>query len=288
VYSRDDLARLTDRGRVIVVGMALLDGAVAVVTGAGRGLGRSHAVALAAEGAQVVVNDGDGDEAEAVAAEIVALSGFATVDVAKLTSIVDGRALVERAVTRFSRVDVVVNNAGISRRADVLSIDDNLLSEHLDVHVRATIGTTQGAFAAMADGGSIVNTVSGAGLHPQNGGDTAYGAAKAAVYAATKIAALEGASRGIRVNAVSPLARTRMSERYLADREGDFDPAQVSAVVVYLASGLSADLTGCVIRCGGGELALVDVVREGVLAPSGWTPDAVAAVLRRPSTSTLQ
>jgi NAD(P)-dependent dehydrogenase (short-subunit alcohol dehydrogenase family) len=259
--------------------MGLLDGAVAVVTGAGRGLGRSHALALAAEGASVVVNDADNPEAAEVVSEIVATGASAAVDVARLGSIADGRALVERAVERFGRIDVVVNNAGISHPADIDVIDDGLLSEHLDVHLRATIGTMQGAFRLMSGGGTIVNTVSGVGLHPQRGSDTAYGAAKAAIYAATKIGAIEGASRGIRVNAISPLARTRMSEQFLAGREGDFDPAHASAVVVCLASSLSAGVTGSVVRCAEGELGIVQLVREMVPGPDEWTPEGVAARL---------
>jgi NAD(P)-dependent dehydrogenase (short-subunit alcohol dehydrogenase family) len=253
--------------------MNMLDGRVAVVTGAGHGLGRSHAKALAAAGARVLANDVDATAANACAAEI---GGVA--DHTALHSIADGEAVIAHALDAFGELDIVVNNAGISRRAAIEELDDELLDQHLGVHLKATLGTMKAAFATMRRGGSIINTVSGAGLHPEWGGVAAYGAAKAAIYSVTKIGAIEGGSRGIRVNAISPLARTRMSEAFLNGREGDFDPAQPSAVVVFLASDRASNLTGRIIRCGGNDLGMVELQRVSYREPGAWTPDAVAEV----------
>jgi len=241
--------------------MALLDGRVAVVTGAGRGLGRAHALALAAEGAVVVVNDADGPAAEAVVAEIGAVGGAAATDHTALGSVDDGARLVEAAAARFGRVDVVVNNAGISRPTPVDALDDAVLDAHLGVHLKATIGTTRAAFPGMRDRGwgRVVNTVSGAGLDPQHPASAAYAIAKAGVYAFTKVAAVEGAGHGITVNAVSPLAVTRMSEAFFARAEPEvrqrLDPARVADVVAFLASDLAAAVNGRILRVEGGHVS---------------------------------
>src|SRR5262245_33323858 len=169
--------------------VGLLEGKVAVVTGAGRGLGRAHALALAAAGAKVLVNDVEG--AEAVAKEIAAAGGEAVADGADLATMDGARSVIAHAAEAFGNVDILVNNAGISVRQSLAELDDEVLDLHLAVHVKATIATTQAAFPLMqaAGGGRIVNTVSGAGLKPEHAGTTAYACAKAGVYAATLVAA---------------------------------------------------------------------------------------------------
>ena len=196
--------------------MGVLDGKVAVVTGAGRGLGRAHAIALAAAGASVLVNDVDGDAAAAVVVEITGAGGAAAADLTDLGTMAGARAVIDTAVAAFGTVDVLVNNAGISQRQLLDELDEVVLDRHLAVHLKATIATTQAAFPVMraAGGGRIVNTVSGAGLRPEHPGTTSYTCAKAAVYAATLVAAAEGAPHGIMVNAVSPLAVTPMSAAF--------------------------------------------------------------------------
>jgi NAD(P)-dependent dehydrogenase (short-subunit alcohol dehydrogenase family) len=264
--------------------MGLLDGKVAVVTGAGRGLGRAHALALAAEGAKVLVNDvaGAGD----VATEVEAAGGAAVADGTDLATMDGARAVVARAVDAFGAVHVLVNNAGISVRQPLDELDDAVLDLHLAVHVRATIATTQAAFPLMqaAGGGRIVNTVSGAGLKPEHAGTTSYAVAKAGVYAATLVAAAEGAPHNIRVNAVSPLAITPMSEAFFQSADAAYRqalaPERVSQVVVFLASELAGDLTGRVIRVEGEHLSEAAMVwSEGATAPGGWTPGELAARL---------
>jgi NAD(P)-dependent dehydrogenase (short-subunit alcohol dehydrogenase family) len=272
--------------------MSLLDGKVAVVTGGGRGLGRAYALALAGGGAAVLVNDvgaevtglgTDPGVAQAVVDEITAAGGVAVADDRDLASVDAGMALVASALEQFGRVDTVVNNAGVSRRTSIDELDDALLDLHLGVHLRATVGTTRGAFAAMGAGGGgrVINTVSGAGLDPRYPGSAAYGAAKAAVYGFTKAAAIEGVAHGVTVNAVSPLAVTRMSEAYFARADPSvaaaLDPERVADVVVFLASDLSADITGRVIRVEGGQLSEAYIAWTDGAVADRWEPATLAA-----------
>jgi NAD(P)-dependent dehydrogenase (short-subunit alcohol dehydrogenase family) len=248
-------------------------------------------LALAEAGATVFVNDLDGDVAEVVVKEIAEAGGKAAVDHAELSSVAAGFGLVERAAAAFGRVDVVVNNAGISQRAPIAELDDEMLEAHMGVHLKATVGTTSAAFALMRDGGSIVNTVSGAGLDPQYAGSAAYAAAKGAVFSFTKAAAVEGQGVGIRVNAVSPLAVTRMSEEFFARTDPAASerlaPARVADAVVFLASDLARDVTGRVLRVEGDHVSEAYVAwSEGAYAER-WDARALAArlddVLRRSS-----
>jgi NAD(P)-dependent dehydrogenase (short-subunit alcohol dehydrogenase family) len=270
--------------------MALLDGKVALVTGAGRGLGRSHALSLAAHGATVFVNDvggavggGGRDEsvAESVAEEIRAAGGQAEADHTDISTIAAAGKVVQHAVEAFGRLDIVVNNAGITRRVALVDLDDEVLDLHLGVHLKGTVGTMKAAFPVMADQGegSIVNTVSGAGLLPENAKTTGYACAKAAVYAATLVAAVEGRPLGVRVNAISPLAVTRMSEGFFSrtapGQAERLDPARVSVVVAFLASHLAAGITGRILRVEGEHLCEAHMTwTAGVEAD--WTPELLA------------
>ena len=271
--------------------MALLEGKVAIVSGAGRGLGRAHALTLASHGAAVLVNDlggevrgggRDGTVAEAVAREIVAAGGEAQADDGDVSTVAGAAGVVDRAGSLFGGVDVVVNNAGVSRLATVEELDDEVLDLHLGVHLKGTVGLTRAAFPLMRErgGGSVVNTVSGAGLFPEHPGTAAYASAKAAVYAFTKVAAIEGAAHGIRVNAVSPLAVTRMSEGFFARAQPGaaelLGPERVSVVVAFLASPLARNITGRVLRVEGGHVCEVFTDRTAG-AEAEWIPETLAA-----------
>jgi NAD(P)-dependent dehydrogenase (short-subunit alcohol dehydrogenase family) len=268
-----------------VTGMSRrLDGRVALVTGAGRGIGRAHALALAAQGAAVVVNDvgaqldgsgSDAGPAGAVAAEVVSAGGWGMADITDVASIDGGRRAVARAIDVCGRIDIVVNNAGFGLGGgDVAHPVEAELDALLAVHLKAALGTMAAAFPDMAarGWGRIVNTVSEAALDKRFVGSLGYGAAKAALWSATLVAAAEGAAHGITVNAVSPGARTRLNAELLdtgfragASARLDLNPAHVADVVAYLASEEAGNITGRIFHAAGGE------VREYATARSSRT-----------------
>jgi len=245
--------------------MGALDGRVAVITGAGRGIGREHALLFAAEGAQVVVNDFDADVAETVAKEAggVAVAGdVASWDVA--------RALVEKAVGHFGRLDALVNNAGILRDrflADMTEAEwDAVISVHLKGHFAPLHHAAAYWKAASKSGetvqGAVVNTASASGTFLPNPGQINYGAAKAGIAAMTLVASQELGRYGVRVNGIAPVARTRLTEDVpvvgqlvaAPSDESDFDtyhPSHVSPLVAYLCSAGCA-ITGKLFAVQGG------------------------------------
>lgn len=196
------------------------DGRVAVVTGAGRGLGRSHSLLLASLGAQVVVNDlggskegvgSDAGPAMEVVEEIRAAGGIAVADTHDVGTEEGCEALVQTAIDRFGRIDVVVNNAGISRFATFPEADADNLDRTLDVHVRGTWHTTRAAwphFEAQGYGRVITTTSTGMLGLPNN---LAYATAKGALIGFTRSLAIAAAPKGILVNCIAPNAVTRPS-----------------------------------------------------------------------------
>src|SRR5580704_4300231 len=213
--------------------MSLLDSKVAIVTGGGRGIGRAHCLALAAHGAAVVVNDpGSGlhgestgeTPAEAVAAEITAAGGRAVADHSSVTDWAATEKLIALAVAEFGHLDVVVNNAGILRDRMLFSMTEDDFDAVIAVHLKGTFAMTRHACAYWREeakrgtgkrggevGGRIINTTSGTGLFGTVG-QANYGAAKAGIISLTTIAAMEMARYGVTVNAISPIALTRMTD----------------------------------------------------------------------------
>jgi NAD(P)-dependent dehydrogenase (short-subunit alcohol dehydrogenase family) len=259
--------------------MGSLDGLVAVVTGAGRGIGREHALLLASEGAAVVVNDlggaadgtGAGESpAEQVAEEIRASGGRA---VASRDDVADGagsQRIVETAVREYGRLDIVVNNAGILRDRVLVNLTDEDWDLVVRVNLRGTFLVTRAAgnhWRERSKAGeqvraSVINTSSESGVFG-NPGQANYAAAKAAVASLTQVASKELARYGVRVNAILPQARTRLTEGAFGDalaaKEGEFDrwdPANVSPFVAYLA-GPSTEITGEVFVVGGSRVQRV-------------------------------
>ena len=242
--------------------MGALDGRVAIITGAGRGIGREHALLFAAEGAKVVVNDlgggldgssGEATPAEEVVVEIEAMGGEALANHDDVATWDGGERLVQSAIEAFGDLHVLVNNAGILRDRVLVNLSeedwDAVINVHLKghfvpLHHAATYWREQ-AKAGKIVRASVINTSSTSGLLG-NVGQSNYGAAKACIAALTVITAEELGRYGVRVNAIAPAARTRMTESTpgLSDyvvRPSDaavfdvWDPANISPLVATLA-----------------------------------------------------
>jgi NAD(P)-dependent dehydrogenase (short-subunit alcohol dehydrogenase family) len=239
------------------------DGQVAIVTGAGGGLGRSHALLLASRGARVVVNDlggsvsGEGADlgpAEKVAQEIRDAGGEAVADGHTVSTPEGGEAVVQTAIDAYGRVDIVVNNAGILRDKTFHNLTPDLLEPVLDVHLKGAFYVTRPAWLKMREQGygRVVNTSSQSGILG-NFGQANYGAAKMGLVGLTRVLAIEGAKYNIKVNAIAPIARTRMTEELMGAAAEKLDPELVSPVVAWLASS-DCSVTGEVFTAAAGRV----------------------------------
>jgi len=269
--------------------MGLLDGKVALVSGAGHGIGRAHAVELARHGAKVVVNDlgtsvageGSGRDADAVVDLIASRGGEAVADYGDVGDEQQAAAMVAKGIDSFGRLDVVVNNAGIVRDRAIWNMEADDFDLVMRVHVRGTWLVSRAAARHFREvskstgapvGGRIVNTVSGAGLLG-NFGQSNYATAKAAIMGLTLTLSLELASIGVTVNAIGPGAVTRLSagvsgveaakepDEYDPEGFDPLNPAVSSPVVAWLASDQSAHVSGQCIRA----------MRTQIHLMEGWT-----------------
>lgn len=278
----------------------MLEGKVAVVTGAGRGLGRAYAEALAAAGAAVVVNDIDGDVAKEVVDAITGAGHTAIAEVAAVGSSQFAEALVARAVDEFGRLDIMCTNAGVLRDRTLRNTSDDDFEQVLRTHLWGTFTCGRAAvqrFREQGEGGRLILVGSPAGQRASFG-QTAYSSAKSAIVGLTRTWAVECEKMGVTVNAVIPTALTRMvatipglSEVVEAvesgqpvpeglRRTGLGTPADVAPVIVYLASDAAAGVTGQCVGAGGDRISLwshptevASAVQEG-----GWTAESVAGV----------
>jgi NAD(P)-dependent dehydrogenase (short-subunit alcohol dehydrogenase family) len=271
--------------------MGLLDGRVAVVTGAGRGIGRDIALCLASEGARVVVNDvgvslaGEGgageDPAAEVCAAIVAAGGEAVPDHHSVSDFTAAGELIATATEAFGGIDILVNNAGIVRDRTLVKMDEADYDAVVAVHQKGTFNTTRHAAPIMKDAGygRIVNITSSAGLRG-NFGQTNYGAAKAAIMGMTFVWALELGRYGITVNAVAPAGFTRMTEGLYqgAEPPPDQDPALNAPLVAFLASEDAFFVNGQVLGRTGFAYTIFQTPRQvaEMWQEGGWTPGEVA------------
>ncbi|MEX3654723.1 SDR family oxidoreductase [Mycolicibacterium fortuitum] len=261
--------------------MGALEGRVAVITGAGRGIGREHALLFAREGASVVVNDlggsntGEGADtgpAHEVVDEIVAAGGKAVANTQNIATWDGAARLVEQAISEFGGLDVVVNNAGILRDGFIAGMDESQWDTVLAVHLKGHFSVLRHAAtywkeqskAGNQPNAAVINTASGSGLTIPNAGQVNYGAAKAGIAAMTLVAAEELERYGVRVNAIAPIARTRltlatpgMGALMGEPEEGEvdlFSPANISPLVGYLASE-KCPVTGKVFAVQGGAIS---------------------------------
>jgi NAD(P)-dependent dehydrogenase (short-subunit alcohol dehydrogenase family) len=261
--------------------MGLLDGKVALITGAGGGLGEAYAKLFAREGAAVVVNDlggprdgsgADKSMAEKVADAIKAAGGRAAANGADISTIEGGQSLFNDAIKNFGRADILVNNAGILRDQTFAKAAEADWDRVIRVHLKGTFCATLPVFKWMRDngGGVIVNTSSTSGLIG-NFGQTNYGAAKGGIWGFSNVLAIEGRKYNIRVWTLAPGALTRMTAdlpRYKENPGAALGPDGIAPAVLYMVSELSGDQTGKVLGVSGPR-----GVREmRMMEMEGWTP----------------
>ena len=251
--------------------MGLLDGKVALVTGAGGGLGETHALLLAQEGAAVVVNDlggardgsgGSNSMADQVVEKIKAMGGQAVADYGNVAKEEDANKMVQTAVEHFGKLDFLIANAGILRDKAFKNMTNEMWDIVLDVHLRGTYLTVRAAYNQMMNqesGGSIVVTSSTSGLLG-NFGQTNYGAAKAGIAGFARCLFQEGMKYGIRVNVLAPAAWSRLTEDIFPqgqNMEELLSPDKVSPLVVWLGSDDAKDVTGRTFLATGNTVQLL-------------------------------
>jgi NAD(P)-dependent dehydrogenase (short-subunit alcohol dehydrogenase family) len=275
--------------------MGLLDGKVALITGAGNGIGRAHALLFAREGAKVVVNDlggardgsggGNARPAQQVADEIKAARGQAVANYDDVSERAGAESMVKQAVDSYGQLDICVNNAGILRDKTLLKMDDAMWDLIMKVHLRGTYLVTQAAAKHMAErnkGGRIINTSSVSGLMG-NFGQANYAAAKAGIYGFTRTASMELKKYNITVNALAPVAFTRLTDDLpmmagLPNAKDMLAPEHISPAVLFLASELASDITGTVVAVEGPRMFLFKMIQTpAVVAKDGkeWTAQEI-------------
>lgn len=260
------------------------DNRVALITGAGRGLGRAYALLLASRGAKVVVNDpgvsmqGDGCDAgpaETVVNEIMAAGGEAMANTDSVATPEGGQAMVDAALNAYGRIDVVIHNAGIVRRAPLaeMSVDD--FETVLDVHLRGGFHVVRAALPPMkkAGYGRIVLTGSIGGLYG-NSGVANYCVAKAGLMGLSNVAALEGAEHNIKSNLILPAAVTRMSEGIDTSAFPPMDPELVAPVVGWMAHECCS-ISGEMLISAAGRVARAYAAESRGIYQPGWTLEQV-------------
>lgn len=279
--------------------MRLLEGKVAIVTGAGRGIGRGEALELAAHGAKVVVSDlgttskGDGADtspAEETVALIEKSGGEAVLNTGDVSSWTDTQACIEQAIDTFGGLDIVVNNAGILRDMSIVKMGEQDFDLVINVHLKGTFNMTHHACAywqgeskaGSPRRASIINTVSSAGLQG-NKGQANYAAAKGGIASLTMVTALEGKRYGVRANAVAPGGATRLvtetfpgMETVEANEVGEefsnMNPGNSAPIVAWLASDEALHVTGQVFRAVGDEIAHYHPWALGTAVKAGRNP----------------
>lgn len=260
--------------------MGILEGKVAVITGAGRGIGREHALMMASEGAKVVVNDLGGDAAggggdltpaQEVVAEIEAMGGEAVVNGGSVADFDQAGQLIQQAIDTFGDVNIVVNNAGILRDRMLFSMSEEDWDSVIGVHLKGTFGPSQHASSYWREKakagedvyGRIINTASPSGIYG-NVGQTNYGAAKAGIAAFSMIAAQELTKYGVTVNCLAPTAWSRMTAPLMGgdgapeELKERISPRWIAVITAWLASPEAANVTGRCFDIRGDQLGIAE------------------------------
>ena len=284
----------------------ICEGRIVIVTGAGRGIGRGHALEFARQGAKVVVNDlgaevdGTGSStgpAGEVVEEIRGMGGEAVANGDDVSDWKGAQRLVNTAVESFGGLDVVVNNAGILRDRMLVNMTPEEWDAVVRVHLRGTFGPSRWAATywrerakeGKANDARIINTSSPSGIYG-NAGQANYGAAKAGIASFTIIAAMELGRYGVTVNAIAPVALTRMTENLgmgaaAAEQKPEqfqsLAPENVAPLVVWLASPEAASVTGRVFNVAGGRISVAEGWHAGPGVDKGdrWEPGELGQVV---------
>jgi NAD(P)-dependent dehydrogenase (short-subunit alcohol dehydrogenase family) len=253
----------------------MLKGKVAVVTGAARGVGREIAILMARQGARVVVNDYGGSEvgtgsdrkpADEVVEEIRRAGGEAVANYESVASMAGGQSIIKSAMDAFSRVDIVVNNAGILRDRMIFNMSEEEWDAVINTHLKGTFAVTRAAAPIMREQkwGRFINMTSTSGLIG-NVGQANYAAAKLGIFGLTKVTALDMARYNVTANCISPFAWTRMigtipteteAQKARVEKVKKLSPAHIAPVAAFLASDAAKDVTGQVFGVRGKEIML--------------------------------
>ncbi|MGB1506106.1 MAG: SDR family NAD(P)-dependent oxidoreductase [Acidimicrobiales bacterium] len=281
--------------------MGILDGKVALVTGAGRGIGREHALMMASEGAKVVVNDLGGDTsgagadttpAQEVVAEIEAMGGEAVVNGGNVAKFDEAGAMIQQAVDTFGDINIVVNNAGILRDRMLFSMSEDDWDAVIAVHLKGTYAPSHHAAKYWREKakagedvyGRIINTASPSGIYG-NVGQTNYGAAKAGIASFSVIAAQELVKYGVTVNCLAPTAWSRMTADLMggdAAPEGlaeKISPRWIAVITTWLASPEAHNVTGRVFDIRGDQLGIAEGWHLGPVATQTDDPGDLGPVV---------
>ena len=279
----------------------LVEGKVALVTGAARGIGREHALMLASEGAKVVVNDlggdaaGEGEDltpAQSVVEEIKAMGGEAVVNGGNVADFNAAKEMIDQAVDTFGDINIVINNAGILRDRMIFSMTESDWDAIMAVHLKGTFGPTHHAAvywrnkakAGEDTYGRIINTASPSGIYG-NVGQTNYGAAKAGIAAFTTIAAMELAKYNVTVNALAPAALSRMTENLMGggelseEMQEAMSPRWISVITTWLCSEEASGVTGRVFDVRGDQLGIAESWRLGPVATQPDDPKDLKGIV---------
>ena len=275
----------------------MLKGKVAVVTGAARGVGREIAILMARQGARVVVNDYGGSEvgtgsdrkpADEVVEEIRRAGGEAVANYESVASMAGGQSIIKSAMDAFSRVDIVVNNAGILRDRMIFNMSEEEWDAVINTHLKGTFAVTRAAAPIMREQkwGRVINMTSTSGLIG-NVGQANYAAAKLGIFGLTKVTALDMARYNVTANCISPFAWTRMigtipteteAQKARVEKVKKLSPAHIAPVAAFLASDAAKDVTGQVFGVRGKEIMLFSHERPimRVHLDEGWTAERLA------------